>query len=342
MSDKLPSRSPQDKSDGERLGFDPDAYFQPFPLAPGDTLAATRDSQVSQCPATLQRRFAAAYGKLHSLPRGARRALQRKLARSRAMPQVSRELRRQLALSLAGAAILLALAQGVDAATIVVTTNKPDIKADGKCSIIEAIINANDDAATHPDCIAGSGADTIVLPPSSTITFSSSMPENAWLGSIKSTIVIQGNGAKLVRKKNKMHFAGVFADTSGDLTLRNVTMSGWMSGAIFNRGALTLVDSLVSGNTDDLDGGAIYNAADAATIIENSTISGNTAFDGGAIFNKGTINIDNSTISGNSSNSIGGGISNFDGNVTITNSTISGNKDIGWKYCFASPRGGSH
>ena len=70
-----------------------------------------------------------------------------------------------MAWSLAGAALLLALGQGVaTAATITVTTNNPNIAADGQCSLIEAIVNANNDAATHADCAAGSGADTIVLP----------------------------------------------------------------------------------------------------------------------------------------------------------------------------------
>ena len=68
-----------------------------------------------------------------------------------------------MAWSLAGAALLLALGHGVaTAATITVTTNNPNIISDGQCSLIEAIVNANNDAATHADCPAGSGADTIV------------------------------------------------------------------------------------------------------------------------------------------------------------------------------------
>ena len=55
----------------------------------------------------------------------------------------------RMAWSLAGAALLLALGQGVGAAaTITVTTNNPNIIADGQCSLIEAIVNANNDAAT--------------------------------------------------------------------------------------------------------------------------------------------------------------------------------------------------
>src|SRR5678815_940158 len=76
-----------------------------------------------------------------------------------------RRLQHRMAWSLAGAALLLALGQGMaTAATITVTTNDPRAIADGQCSLIEAINNANNDAATFPDCAAGSGVDTIVLP----------------------------------------------------------------------------------------------------------------------------------------------------------------------------------
>ena len=78
-----------------------------------------------------------------------------------------------MAWSLAGAALLLAFGQGVAAAaTITVTTSNPNIVADGQCSLIEAIVNANNDAATYPDCAAGSGADTIVLPANANVTLS--------------------------------------------------------------------------------------------------------------------------------------------------------------------------
>lgn len=97
-------------------------------------------------------RFAEYYAQLRALPRRVRRAMQRRFATS-----------------LAGAALFFALGQGTaDAATINVTTNFPDINADGKCSLIEAIVNANNDTATHPDCAAGGGADIIRLPSRST------------------------------------------------------------------------------------------------------------------------------------------------------------------------------
>ncbi len=40
---------------------------------------------------------------------------------------------------------------------ITVQTNDPSIKADGQCSLIEAIINANNDTRTYADCPTGQG-----------------------------------------------------------------------------------------------------------------------------------------------------------------------------------------
>src|SRR6185503_17795453 len=54
--------------------------------------------------------------------------------------------------------------------TITVNTTADILATNGSCSIREAIINANNDAATWPDCAAGAGADTIVLP-AGTIVF---------------------------------------------------------------------------------------------------------------------------------------------------------------------------
>jgi hypothetical protein len=169
-------------------------YFDLLSSYPDRTIAAAWDSQVkeadktpwladtlTECGDELFARFAASYAELRALPRSARRALQRQLARSSELAAIlpdylqqgGRRLQHRMAWSLAGAALLLALGQGVaTAATIPVTTNDPRIVADGQCSLVEAIVNANNDAATHPDCAAGSGADTIVLPANANITLS--------------------------------------------------------------------------------------------------------------------------------------------------------------------------
>src|SRR5215469_18198865 len=99
---------------------------------PDPTIAAAWDSQVKEadktpwladCGDELFARFAACYADLRALPRAARRALQRQLARSSELAAIlpeylqhgGRRLQHRMAWSLAGAALLLALGQGVAA-----------------------------------------------------------------------------------------------------------------------------------------------------------------------------------------------------------------------------------
>ena len=329
-------------------------YFDQYSSYPDHTIAAAWDSQVKETAQTsglaeiflprgseLFPRFAACYAELSALPRSARRSLQRRLARSSDLAAIlpeylhrgGRRLQHRMAWSLAGAALLLALGQGVaTAATITVTTNNPNAVSDGQCSLIEAIINANNDAATHGDCPAGSGADTIVLPANANVILSAVDNSHLWgLPLITSRITIEGNGAVIARQGNAPAFGLMAVDNSGDLTLQSVTLSGGSSsvsgGAVNNSGTLSIKNSTISGNTDNSrGGGGLFNFGTLS--IENSTISGNTANSrgGGGIYNwYGSLTIENSTISGNAAN-VGGGVNNSAGFLTITNSTISGNR----------------
>jgi CSLREA domain-containing protein len=67
---------------------------------------------------------------------------------------------------LTGIALILTPASAAPEATITVnSTADNDTSGDGACTLREAIDNANDDAdTTGGDCIAGSGADTIIVP----------------------------------------------------------------------------------------------------------------------------------------------------------------------------------
>src|SRR5262249_41616318 len=149
------------------------------------------------------------------------------------------------------AALLPALGQGAaTAATITVTTNNPNIAADGQCSLIEAIVNANNEAATFPDCAAGSGADTIVLPANANMTLSAIYSNSlgpSGLPPITSRITIEGNGATIIRQGNAPGFRLMAVDHSGDLTLRRVTLSGGSlsgsGGGVENFGTLTIENS---------------------------------------------------------------------------------------------------
>src|SRR5262249_14956134 len=232
----------------------------------------------------------------------------------------------------------------------------------------------NNDAATHPDCPAGSGADTIVLPANAYMMLSnpyvpryttpvgttfSGIP--AGLPVITSQITIEGNGATIHRDGNAPAFGLVrvrgnfpLPAMPGNLTLEELTLSGGSSfGGLSNDGILSIKNSIISGNTgsgvsngggltienstiSNNTGSGVSNFGSAATIT-NSTISNNT---GSGVSNFGSaLTITDSTISGNTTNFGGGGVYNS-GRLTISNSTISGNRAnhgggvLNSQYCY--------
>src|SRR5689334_10509705 len=263
-------------------------YLDLYSSYPDRTITSAWDAQLKaaddtpwfakilgQCGEELFTRFTRCYLDLRALPRGARRRLQRRLVRSSdfaaALPECLRdggqELQHRIAWSVAGAALLLALGQGVGAAaTITVTTTNPYVIS-GQCSLIGAIVNANNDAATFADCPAGSGADTIVLPANANITLSAVFANTyAQFGSpvglppITSRITIEGNGATIARQGNAPAFGLIFVKgnssspgvppTPGDLTLRSVTLTGGTAfGGLSNNGTLSIENSIITGNT---------------------------------------------------------------------------------------------
>jgi predicted outer membrane repeat protein len=98
---------------------------------------------------------------------------------------------------------------------------------------------------------------------------------------------------------------------------------------------LTIVESTISGNTADDEGGGLHHEDGPLTIVE-STISGNTAGNGGSggLGNGGggglwlddvDGTISDTTISGNTAGDGGGGIYLYETLMTISNSTLSGN-----------------
>jgi hypothetical protein len=306
--------------------------FQVAAAAETPSLADTLATQASN----LFPRFAARYAELRALPRGARRTLQRRLARS-GEPPLPTEWRHKLAGSLAGAALMLALVQDAQAATITVTTDVPTINAaDGLCSLVEAIINANDDAATHPDCVAGTGIDIVVLPTDSTHKVTNNYGAGLYgptrLPPITSQITIEGNGSRITRRKSNSIARLVAVTSSGDLTLNNVTVRNGLhpyGAALFNDGVLAVTNSTLSGNRA-IVGAGIYNSTNGTAIVSNSIISGNRAAYGGAgIFNsRGNVTIQYSSIEKNTGY-YGGGLYNDYGTASITHSTISNNRAFG-------------
>jgi hypothetical protein len=108
-------------------------------------------------------------------------------------------------------------------------------------------------------------------------------------------------------------------------------------GAIYNAGMLTVSNSTLDHNLVTgfpARGAGIANAYKASATITNSTLSGNTdALQGGALYNQGTMTLSGCTVSGNFAvmsaynyPAEGGGIYNgYDGILTILNSDVTGN-----------------
>ena len=248
-------------------------------------------------------------------------------------------------------------------ATIDVDGTNGVVAVDGKCSIVEAIENANGFGTNHNlypgDCLPGSeGTDTLVLKNNVTLT-----SKYAPLGgggdvdgfngtpSITSKIIIDGenwtfardNSGRLKCKLNEStdvvtEYRLIHIGGTGDLNVKNLNLTGGCAdgaqylqnsqgGAILNRGELSIENSTFRANQAGSVGGAISSDNSISSIM-NTVISDNSALSGGGIFNEGTISsISNITLSTNTATAgPGGGITHYNGTITkITNSTFSGN-----------------
>jgi predicted outer membrane repeat protein len=122
----------------------------------------------------------------------------------------------------------------------------------------------------------------------------------------------------------------------GALTLNNVTVTGnslddnsfgAVGAGAYNTGLLTVVDSTFDSNTADTGsntGGAIYNFTSGTLVVSGSTFTNNTATsNGGAIYNANVMTVSSSTFSG-STGQFGGAVYNS-GTATITTSTFTNN-----------------
>jgi CSLREA domain-containing protein len=241
---------------------------------------------------------------------------------------------------LSALALLVLSAGAAHAATIVVNSTADTVAVDSLCTLREAIINANNDAATYPDCTAGSGADTITFSVNGIITLGSALPD------VTSALTISGNGtADTVIQANASANVATYGlilvtTANGDLTLRNVTLRHGGSAAASvdggcvsatTGGKLTLADSIVESCYGRFGGGV--SASSASLTLTNTLVQNNFAtVDGGGIDTlSSAVTITHSTITNNrninpSSNGAGGGITTLDNSrFTMTGSVVSNN-----------------
>lgn len=231
-------------------------------------------------------------------------------------------------------------------AGIVVNTTNPAINSDGLCSLIEAIENANADAAVYADCTAGSGNDTITLPNDALMIFTTthnSVDGGNALPLITTTITIVGNGTTLARDTSiAPNFRFFKVTTVGNLTLNELSLRNGRAGlfgtlvfpqsggAILNEGTLHIVNSNLSFNQATL-GGAIYSQVVTGSLtVDGSTFSSNGADqEGGAIFNIGPAFISDSLLRFNQAALSGGAIVHESSTMSMTNTTIQDNMTAG-------------
>jgi predicted outer membrane repeat protein len=167
-------------------------------------------------------------------------------------------------------------------------------------------------------------------PACSLITLSSTI-------TIATDLIIEGPGPSALAISGN-HSIDIFNVESGvTVTISGLTIEDGLGGTVAdvtyggginNNGRLTVVDSILSGNSGPV-GGGIESQGGTLTIAD-STFSDNTATTaGGAIANYGTGTISDTTVSDNSSSDNGGGIHNG-GTLTLTDSTVAGNSASGY------------
>ncbi len=273
----------------------------------------------------LARRVAAFYARLRALPRHARRRLMRRAR-----------------LSLAGAALMLALSSVALGMTLAEPQKTIDVAAgevalfdNGVCSLIEAIQNANNKTSGRPndDCAGGNpdGADTINLANNSfymlTEAIVTSVEGPNGLPWITSEVTLNGNKATIWRNDDYGYFRILAVGKKGDLRLKDVSITGgrlkyesyYDGDGILNQGILTITNARVYNNFGD----GVWSGTDdegATLTVRNSTIEQN--YDHGLIVQGGYGSVYSSTVEDNT----GSGLIAMNGaSVTVVNSTMTQN-----------------
>lgn len=231
--------------------------------------------------------------------------------------RLSLPLRRLAPLLFAACAAALAPA-AARAAAINVDGFDDTLNTDGVCSIREAVVNANSDAATWPDCAAGSGPDTINLP-AGTITFTiPNTPHPFNEEQSAATGDLDLNGSLTVNG----HPAGTTINANDVDRIFDINPAAAPAVEVFIN-LLHITNGLINS-----DGGGLRIFPNATVYVDRSTVSNNkiTVNDGGGIYNLGgTLHLTNSTVSGNETGLLYGGIGSS-GTTTLTNCTVTDNR----------------
>lgn len=208
---------------------------------------------------------------------------------------------------------------------------------DGLCTLREAMTNANNNAATFPDCPAGQGGPTLDV-----IEFDPSL----------SGFTINLSGQQLPPIVGRLHidasmvtslsvsginFSRLFKiEPSGNVTITNLIMTNgfvatFNGATVFNDGYLALVAcTLTNGRATNTFGGGVYNGDTGTLVTQDTVFTNHIASYGGAIYNDGgVVDITGGLFNLNLVNNNGGAIYNnagdFFGSVNMANVTLDAN-----------------
>lgn len=252
------------------------------------------------------------------------------ISQSSAYPAFRLDISRRHATRILIVSVLIVFATATLASGNTITVNGiGDTRSnDGICTIREAVINANNNAATWADCAAGSGSDVIKLPAGTiTITIpntpsSYSAEELSVKGDfdITSSLTIDGNaGGTIINGGALDRIFDINPDIDGD----------WSSPT---PSIIVAINNLTVTNGRQNDVGAIRVQARASVSLNNCTISNSVSSenDAGAIgvLSEAILIMRNSTVSGNSSRWLAGAIKN-EGDLTLFSCTVTNNSTFG-------------
>src|SRR5437762_286720 len=207
------------------------------------------------------------------------------------------------------------------------------------CTLRKAIINSNTNAATYPQCVGGSGIDTITFNSPFVITFAlAGANEDAGLTGdldITESVIIDGGGAIIDGANLDRIFhinpsgASPITVTIRNITLRNGSGASGGGGILAVNSNLNLENVTITGcHTSGGDGGAIWTMSGGTLNMTNCTLDGNFSSTGhaGAIVTEATTNITSCTITNNNPgfSNLTGGVRAL-GAVTLRNTIVAGN-----------------
>lgn len=238
--------------------------------------------------------------------------------------------RNRLAVAIGGC-LAAGILSGSQAADIFVDNDETAWAEDGLCSLVEAIINANDDDQSGSiDCAPGAGADTVILPANRAFNFNAPGQFPRALPTIDSTITISGSNSTISGNPAAPSFGIFDVADNGYLVVKDTTVANGSasSGGCFyvSGGTLLLSNSTVTNCHAEGSGGGIHSAL-ATTRLYGSRVVDNVAgtYGGGILVFGGTANLVDSDVQSNQAGKGGGGISNEIGQLSLRRASVTNN-----------------